>query len=172
MSGPGKTIKQLADEIGVSKQAVTYRLHQLEATKENGVLAVKEDGVLLISLAGETLIKSAFSENDRQTFGDKQPPKDRQTDTELLAVLKATIDALNAQLAVKDRQIDALTETIKAQAQSIHADRQNELAGMLIESKRLIGGEESGTARSPVPISKRGLLSRLFGSRKKEEDHR
>ncbi len=166
MSGPGKTIKQLADEIGVSKQAVTYRLHQLEATKEYGILAVKEDGVLSVSLAGERLIKSAFSENDRQTFGNKQPPKDRQTDTELLSVLKATIDALNAQLAVKDRLIDALTETIKAQAQSIHADRQNELAGTLIEGKRLIGGEESGPAGSPTPTGRRSLLSRLFGGRK------
>jgi HPt (histidine-containing phosphotransfer) domain-containing protein len=133
-----KTIKQIADEIGVSKQAVSYRLKQLEATKENGVLSTKENGVLVVSLAGETLIKSAFSENNRQTFGDKQPPNNRQREDGVLAALQTTITVLQKQLetkdnqlAEKDKQIIELISTNKAQAQSINADRHAELAGTL-----------------------------------------
>lgn len=122
-----KTIKQIADELGVSKQAVTYHLKKLEATKENGSLAVKENGVLVVSLVGEKLIKSAFLENDRQTFGDNQQPKDHQKDEPVLAVLKATIDTLQKQLEIKDKQIEKLQtenekliDTIKG-AQALHA---------------------------------------------------
>lgn len=60
----GKTIKQIADELGVSKQAISYRLKQLE----------KENDILVVSLVGETLIKSAFLENDRQKESIDLPP--------------------------------------------------------------------------------------------------
>lgn len=140
-----KTIKQIADEIGVSKQAVSYRLKQLESTKENGVLATKENGVLVVSLVGETLIKSAFEEKDRQNFGDKQPPKHHQKETDILAVLQSTIDTLQIQLKVKDKQIEELTATVKAQAQSINADRHSELAGKLQEQAFLTDGAEKVT---------------------------
>lgn len=145
-----KTLKQLADEIGVSKQAVAYRIKQLETDKKNGILAVKENGVLVVSLAAENLIKSAFAEKDRQTFGAKEPPKDHQKESDILAVLQATIDTLNNQLAIKDNQIAELTATVKAQAQSINAERQKELAGKFIEGKRFIdGGEDPAKPETP-----------------------
>lgn len=141
-----KTIKQIADEIGVSKQAVSYRLKQLEATKENGILAVKENGILVVSLAGETLLKSAFLESDRQNFGDKQPPNNHQNEQGFLAVLQTTISVLQSQLeskdiqlAEKDKQIAELIVANKAQAQSINADRHTELANKLQETPVLIG---------------------------------
>ena len=142
----GKTIKQIADEIGVSKQAISYRLKQLEKEndrqKNRQILAVKENGVLVVSLVGETLIKSAFSENDRQKENDDLPPNNRQKDEDILAVLKATIDTLqkqleikDQQLQIKDKQIDELIATNKAQAQSINADRHLELAEKIEETQ-------------------------------------
>jgi DNA-binding MarR family transcriptional regulator len=135
----GKTIKQIADEIGVSKQAISYRLKQLEKEndrqKNRQNLAVKENGVLVVSLVGETLIKSAFSENDRQKENDDLPPNNRQKDEDILAVLKATIDTLQKQLEIKDKQIEELIATNKAQAQSINADRHTELADRMLEAQ-------------------------------------
>lgn len=135
----GKTIKQIADEIGVSKQAISYRLKQLEKEndrqKNRQILAVKENGVLVVSLVGETLIKSAFSENDRQKENDDLPPNNRQKDEDILAVLKATIDTLQKQLEIKDKQIEELIATNKAQAQSINADRHTELADRMLEAQ-------------------------------------
>ncbi len=113
-----KTIKQIADELGVSKQAITYRLKQLEATKENGVLATKENGILVVSLVGETLIKSAFSENNRQTFVDKEPPKDHQTfDSEIIDMLRETNETLRNQLKIKDTQIAEMQKLLDQQQQ-------------------------------------------------------
>ena len=101
-----KTIKQLADELGVSKQAISYRLKQLEKENDRQILAVKENGFLVVSLVGETLIKSAFAESDRQTLAAKEPPKDRQRDDDLLAVLKGAVDTLQEQLKTKDNQLE------------------------------------------------------------------
>jgi len=145
-----KTIKQIADELGVTKQAVSYRLKQLEATKENGVLAVKENGVLVVSLVGETLIKSAFLENNHQSFDDKQPPKDHQREQDILAVLQLTITTLQNQLEAKDKQIAEkdtqianLTEALKTQAQSINADRHADLADKLQNQTHILIGDSS-----------------------------
>lgn len=142
MATNGKTIKQIADELGVTKQAVSYRLKQLEEEnnhqKNQKVLAVKDNGILVVSLVGEALIKSAFSNKAHQKENIDLPPNGHQKEDDILVVLKTTIDTLQEQLAVKDKQIAELTETVKTQAQSINADRQNQLAGTLIEGKQMI----------------------------------
>lgn len=131
-----KTIKQLADELGVSKQAVMYRIKKIEATKENGCLSTKENGVLVVSLAVESLVKEAFNGNDRQTFGDKQPTKENGVfGGEIIRILQDTITVLQGQLTIKDKQIEELTATVKNLSQSINADRHSELANKLIDGK-------------------------------------
>ena len=49
----------------------------------------------------------------------------------IVSVLQEQLRGKDEQLAEKDKQIERLTDTIKAQAQSINADRYNELAGTL-----------------------------------------
>ena len=68
-------------------------------------------------------------------------------DSDVYSVLKETIDTLKLQLEVKDnqlaekdKQIGELTATVKAQAESINADRHNQLAETLIDGKQLIEG--------------------------------
>jgi DNA-binding MarR family transcriptional regulator len=172
-----KTIRQIADELGVSKQAVSYRLKQLEATKENGVLATKENGVLVVSLAGETLIKSTFNENNRQSFGDKQPPKDRQKENDILAVLQSTITVLQGQievkdtqlsekdkqLAEKDRQLSDITSALvaaqqtAATAQALHAGTlQQQLIGS--SADELPADEPTDDTPEPQKEEKRGFF--------------
>lgn len=60
----GKTIKQIADEIGVSKQAI----HQKRKSKKLAELlkpfTSTVDGVVYISVDGENIIKSAFLQKD------------------------------------------------------------------------------------------------------------
>ena len=157
MSNNGKTIKQIADEIGVSKQAVAYQLRKLEATKLNGVLAVKLNGVLVVSLAGETLIKQALVKNDRQNFGAKEPPKlntsfNTSFDSEIIRMLQDNITLLQEQLKVKDEQLAAAQEALKAE-QLLHADTKKMY---LLDSH----GGGSQLERNPTPI---GFWKRLFG---------
>lgn len=116
-----KTIKQIADELGVTKQAVAYRLRQIQTAKQDELLAVKENGVLVVSLAAEVLIIQAFTKNTTKTFGDKEPPKDRQREQDVLAVLQTTIDTLQGQLEVKDQQIAELTAALVSAQQSAQA---------------------------------------------------
>jgi len=171
-----KTVKQIADELGVSKQAVFYRIKQL--SKDDPFLASKENGVLTVSFDGEKRVKQAFLDSDRQkdrqkdrqnvdgSFDGRQKafdganpatkPFDEKTVKEtvkkddafdgLTEVLQETIALLRDQLAskdhqitVKDRQIEELTATIRIQAESIQADRKNELAGTLIDGQRMLG---------------------------------
>lgn len=74
---------------------------------------------------------------------------------ELINALKEQVKSLESQLSVKDTQILQLTETIKAQAQSINADRHNELA----QNGRIL---LDGVVGKENIKNKRNLFSRLF----------
>jgi len=132
-----KTIKQLAEEIGVSKQAVNEKITKLELTstlqKIGNRFAIDEEQ--------ETLIKQAFEEKSTSEKSNDLAKKSTSTLDEIgdfikilqeqLEVKDGQLRAKDEQLAEKDKQIEKLTDTIKAQAQSINADRHNELAGTL-----------------------------------------
>ena len=106
-----KTIKQIADEIGVSKQAVYKRykgkLHTVCAPYAHTV-----QGVLYLSEQAETLIRQDFLQNDcsngahtERSIGAVQ---EQSQEAGVVAVLQATIDTLQGQLSVKDQQIEEL----------------------------------------------------------------
>jgi len=218
-----KTIKQIADEVGVSKQTVTKRLPQLPISE----VVIADKGIRLISPDGERILKellptskpqlplsepltqkqldkeaerfcvykhtvpngrvyigitsmkpsrrwangdgykanddfykdivehgwdnidhrivlSGLLKNEAETEEDRLILEYRsylpeygynrqfrllpQTENDSLCVV---VSVLQEQLRVKDEQIAKLTDTIKAQAQSINVDRYNKLAGTL-----------------------------------------
>lgn len=152
-----KTIKQLADEIGVTKQAVHQKRKNKALSTALHPFTSIVDGIVYISVDGEKLIKSAFVENERKridvnvdvnneevdvnessTVDDSVYGQNNHIDT-IISMLQRELDVKNEQLAEKDKQIDKLTDTIKAQAQSINADRHNELAGTM--QRQLAGGD-------------------------------
>ena len=97
-----KTIRQIADEIGVSKQAVFKKIkHEPLSTSLQGLTATV-DGRLMVEVDGEKLIKQAFSEIIPST---KNEEKTAEVDG-VVSVLQATIDTLQGQLEVKDRQLE------------------------------------------------------------------
>ena len=121
-----KTIRQIADEIGVSKTAVSKQIANLglrSGLRKNG-------NQFAIDERQETLIKQAFLEK-LQTEIENQTQTKSQTEnhevSDLVCVLQATIDTLQGQLEVKDRQIEKLTEALiaaqqtAAAAQALHA---------------------------------------------------
>ena len=121
-----KTIRQIADEIGVSKTAVNKQIANLglrSGLRKNG-------NQFAIDEHQEALIKQAFSEKS-QTEIENQTQTKSQTEnhevSDLVCVLQATIDTLQGQLEVKDRQIEKLTEALiaaqqtAAAAQALHA---------------------------------------------------
>lgn len=151
-----KTIRQIADEIGVSKTAVNKQIANLglrSGLQKNG-------NQFAIDEHQEALIKQAFSEKS-QTEIENQTQTKSQTEnhevSDLVCVLQATIDTLQGQLEVKDRQIEKLTEALVA-AQQTAAAAQALHAGTI--QQQLLTGEVG--ADQPEPEQKRGWFSKLF----------
>jgi len=107
-----KTIKQIADEVGVSKQRVD-RLF-----KRSGINAVaSENQKYLYDTAALEFAINHFLKTASQTALQTALPM-RET---------ALFDAVLKQLEVKDRQIEALTVALHAE-QQLHADTKKMLS--------------------------------------------
>ena len=138
-----KTIRQIADEIGVSKTAVNKQIANLglrSGLRKNG-------NQFAIDEHQEALIKQAFSEKS-QTEIENQSQTKTQTENhevgDLVCVLQATIDTLQGQLEVKDRQIAKLTEALVA-AQQTAAAAQALHAGTATCARGAAAGKRAGT---------------------------
>lgn len=114
-----KTIKQIADELGVSKTAVRKKIENLglqSSLRKNG-------NQFAIDEQQEALIKQAFSEKS-QTEIENQTQTKSQTEnhevSDLVSVLQTTISVLKAELEAKDRQIEKL-QMLLDQEQQLHA---------------------------------------------------
>ena len=153
-----KTIRQIADEIGVSKQAV-YKRYKGKLHTVCAPYAHTEQGVLYLSEQAETIIKQDFLKDDRYNGAHTDThtersigavPEQSQEDS-VVAVLQATIDTLQGQLEVKDRQIEKLTEALvaaqktAAAAQALHAGTiQQQLTAGELEPKLEDQSEKKG----------------------------
>lgn len=154
-----KTIRQIADEIGVSKTAVNKQIANLglrSGLRKNG-------NQFAIDEHQEALIKQAFSEKS-QTEIENQSQTKTQTENhevgDLVCVLQATIDTLQGQLEVKDRQIAKLTEALVA-AQQTAAAAQALHAGTM--KQQLLSGESGADQQEPE--QKKSWVSKIFGGR-------
>ncbi len=170
-----KTIRQIADEIGVSKQAVYKRfkgkLHTVCAP-----YAHTEQGVLYLSEQGENLIKQDFLQDDRSVGAHTDTHTERSNgavleqgrEDGLIAVLQATIDTLQGQLEVKDRQLEQQAQTITRLSDALVVAQQTAAAAQALHAgtiqQQLLSGEV-GTDQQhsePEPGQKRGWFSRFF----------
>lgn len=121
-----KSIKQIADEIGVSKTAVSKQIANLGLRSS----LRKNANQFVIDEEQETLILKAFQEKVQTKNANKSQTKTQTENHEvsdLVSVLQSTIDTLQGQLLIKDKQIEDLSEALKAAqqtaaaAQALHA---------------------------------------------------
>lgn len=136
-----KTIREIADEIGVSKQAVFKKIKREPLSTSLQGLTSTVDGRLTVSVDGEKLIKQAFSAGTPST--NYQPVDgvvDGQVDGPvdgMIAVLQATIDTLQGQLEVKDRQIEQQTQTITRLSDALVSAQQTAAAAQALHAGTL-----------------------------------
>ena len=146
-----KTIKQIADEIGVSKTAVRKQIENLglrSSLRKNG-------NQFAIDEHEETLILKAFSEKTQTKNANQTQTKTQTANHEvsdLVCVLQRTIDTLQGQLAIKDKQIEDLSEALKS-AQQTAAAAQALHAGTM--QQQLLESDTTGE-------KKKGILHKLF----------
>ncbi len=160
-----KTIRQIADEIGVSKTAVSKQIANLglrSGLRKNG-------NQFAIDERQEALIKQAFLEKS-QTENANQSQTKTQTEIhevgDLVCVLQATIDTLQGQLEVKDRQIEQQAQTITRLTDALAAAQQTAAAAQALHAgtiqQQLITGEAGADQQSQEPEQKRGWFRKLF----------
>lgn len=120
-----KTIKELAEELGVSKEAIRQQVTRLPPS----CYQVGANRTKYINADGEAII--------RQSVASKVPsevPSEAPENSDIVAVLQTTLDELHSQLAAKDKQIERLTEML-ADNQRLLAQQQQLTA--LAEHKAL-----------------------------------
>lgn len=143
-----KTIKEIADELGVSKTAVSKQIANLglrSSLRKNGnQFAIENQQEKLIKMAFrknkqrerayENLVSDEQSQTKSQTTNANQSQTENHEVCDLVCVLQTTVDTLQEQLSVKDQQIRELNarlaecstallaaqETARA-AQALHA---------------------------------------------------
>lgn len=137
-----KTIKQIADEIGVSKQAVQKRMSREPLCTSIQPYISTVGGVKYIAVVGENLIKSAFSKDNRQPSVDNLSIDNNTVDV-VVDVLKSQIETqkialetLQAQLEVKDKQIEQLRSELAAERQHSR-DQSDKLAVIADQAQKL-----------------------------------
>ena len=160
-----KTIRQIADEIGVSKTAVNKQIANLglrSGLRKNG-------NQFAIDEHQEALIKQAFSEKSQTEIENKTQTKTQTENHEvgdLVCVLQATIDTLQGQLEVKDRQIEQQAQTITRLTDALAAAQQTAVAAQALHAgtiqQQLVAGEGEELQQERETVPRRSWWKRLF----------
>ena len=104
-----KTIKEIAAEIGVTKQAVFYRIKKPPLSNTLQPFISKLDGVLMVSFDGEKLIRQAFAEK----VPSKEPSNEVSIlDSVALRLLERENERLIAEIARLQSRNDELTAAL------------------------------------------------------------
>lgn len=163
-----KTVRQIADELGVSKTAVSKQIANLglrSSLRKNG-------NQFAIDEQQETLIKQAFSEKT-QTENANQSQTKTQTENlkvgDLVCVLQATIDTLQGQLEVKDRQLEQQAQTITRLTDALAAAQQTAAAAQALHAgtiqQQLLTDEAGADQQGQEPEQKRKWFRKFFENR-------
>ena len=160
-----KTIRQIADEIGVSKTAVSKQIENLglrSSLRKNG-------NQFAIDEHQEALIKQAFFEKT-QTEIENQSQTKTQTENrevgDLVCVLQATIDTLQGQLEVKDRQIEQQAQTITRLTDALAAAQQTAAAAQALHAGTIQQQLLTGVYKRQLP----GRPERISRTRRRSKN--
>lgn len=147
-----KTVKQLADELGVSKTAVrkrftaTFRENYTE-TDENGVLHISDRGCELVA---ESLKTTANNVQNSQT------EKVSSIEEQYIESLKAEIELLKGQLSIKDEQLASQSLQLERVTNSLAAAQQ-----LHYETVKQLTEKSTVEEETPVTEHSGGFWSKL-----------
>ena len=144
----GKTVKEIAAEIGVSKQAIFKKMKREPLSTGLQGLTTTVDGRLMVSVDGEKLIKQAFLGHEPSTTDNrltvevdglvdgpstKLEEKTAEVDGEnrLYEILEKELQAKNEQIAAQQAEIANLQGELSAERQ--HSREQAERIAVLAD---------------------------------------
>ena len=156
-----KTIKQIADEIGVSKTAVRKKMTDEVKTK----FVETVSGTIRIMPEGVDIIKSGFSTKTAQTkfvevSTNKLPPVSGEVST-LITMLQTELEVKNEQIANLNKALLETTAALHDAQQTANA-AQALHAGTMYKQLGSGGAQPEGTVEPAQQEQKQGLFARLF----------
>ena len=174
-----KTIKEIADELGVSKTAVSKQIANLglrSSLRKNGnQFAIENQQEKLIKMAfqkkrqQEIVTENSVSDEQSQTTNANQSQTANHEVCDLVGVLQTTVDTLQAQLAVKDEQIRELNARLAECSTALLAAQETARAAQALHAgtiqQQLSDGEDRASADVPEDRAApkgRSWLSRFF----------
>lgn len=164
-----KSIRQIAEELGVSKTAVRKQIANLglrSGLRKNG-------NQFAIDESQEAQIIRAFSgksqtENGNQ-FANQTETSSRTENHEvsdLVSVLQTTVTVLQEQLQVKDQQIAQQAQTIDRLSDALAAAQQSAAAAQALHAGTIqhqLSEDAGDSAKAEEePPARRGWFSKLF----------
>lgn len=156
--GSMKTIRQIADEIGVTKQAVHQKIKKEPLSTDLRQFISMTDNVIYISEQGETLIKSAFSQRvSMPVDADKSKFTETVDVNRMVDLLQEQLNIMRQQLDVKDKQIDDLQADKEFLRQELDDKQRTIDAAQLLHAGTMQKQLTDGS--SPEKVS---LWSKLF----------
>lgn len=178
-----KTIKEIAEEIGVSKQAIFKKMKREPLSTSLQGFTSTVDGRLTVSVDGEKLIKQAFfKDGPSTTVNQNRQPVDGLVDapSTKLDEKMAEVDGKNALYEILKMELQAKNEQIAVLQSELSKERQHsrELAEKIVVladqaqklqlaqmSQQLMDGSD-GTTGIAKPERSKSWWSRIFGKRR------
>ena len=148
-----KTIKQIADELGVSKQAVQKRISREPLYTRLYPYIHTNNNIKYIAEDGQALIVSAFQKNAPTT--SSIDVADNQKDN-VYSDVSSVLATLQEQLKVKDAQLAALTVALENTTASLHAAHALHAGTM---QQQLTDGRDANQEESPTEPNNPCVLS-------------
>ena len=156
-----KTIKELSEELGVSKVAISNKI------KSNGLKErmVKQGNTYYLDSELEAEVIGLFKNSRKQnneTSADETPEQrpNSEPQSDMVEWLKSQIEELNNQLKAKDRQIENLQALNMAQAQNINMLLPSAEAHVVEAEITQVTQTQGDTEESQS--KRKGLFDRLF----------
>ena len=158
----GKTVKQIADELGIDRQKV-YRFIKKNCIKscitEQGANRYDDTAVnmLKMGLLEEKAVSKTVSPNSCEQYHEQGANRYDDTVVEVLkkqlGVMQKNLDVLHEELKEKNEHIKELTAVIDKQADSVHVDRQKLLAETIVDGQQKLSMKEVPSPET-TPIKK------------------
>ena len=170
-----KTIKQLADEIGVTKAALQKRMGRGGLYSRLSPHISTKAGTKYIDEQGEIIIKQSFEEKpfinstDTPIDGDMVTGIDGNTrdisseiDNSLIELLREQAADLRNQLAIKDKQIEDLNLRLAESNAALVSAQQTVQAEQALHAGTIQSRLIAEKSQDEEPLPKSGLWSKLF----------
>lgn len=165
-----KTIKQIADELGVDKQKV-YRYIKKNHINEAHHEALQKNGVKQYDEAAETLIKQGLlretASGESLHEAHREVLQNHINDAVFDTVSDAVIEMLRKELEVKNKQIEDLNARLAEISSALVMAQQTAQAAQALHAgtiqQQLIEETADPAPEQPKEVEKRSWLSRLFG---------